>query len=74
MTVSNACHFSLVWDHLRNLRLKRKRRTTNVKAEPNKEPPAAMGRPFMPYAYPHRVMRVVCPTAGGKEITTAKPA
>ena len=74
MTVSNACHFSFDCDHLRSLLLKSRRSTTNVTAAPNSEPAAAIENPFMPYAYPQSVIRVVWPTAGGKEMTTARVA
>ena len=55
---------------MRNFLRNKRRRTTNVNAEPKSEPPAAIGKPFMPYAYPQRVTKVVCPTAGGNETTT----
>ncbi len=45
---------------------------TNVKAEPNRDPAAAMGKPFIPYAYPHNVTSVVWPTLGGNDTTTVE--
>ena len=69
-TDSSACHLSFLPDHTRSRLLKRRRRMTKTMAEPTIDPPAAIKKPFMPYAKPHSVTSVVCPISGGNETHT----
>lgn len=71
-TDSRACHLSFEEDHIRSLLLKRYLKVIKADAEPTREPTAAIGNPFIPYAKPQRVTTVVCPIQGGKEIITRK--
>lgn len=41
-----------------------------TKADPTIEAGAASQNPFMPYAKPHNVIRVVYPISGGKQART----
>lgn len=69
-TDSSACHFSFLLDQACNLFLNSSRKTTKTKADPIMDPDPAMKKPFMPYAKPARVHRVLCPVKGGNEIMT----
>jgi hypothetical protein len=69
-TDSRACHFSLLLDQLRILSPNSNRRTRKASAEPTRDPLEAMKNPFIPYANPDNVAKVVCPIIGGNDTTT----
>lgn len=58
ITVSSACHFSLLFEKVRSLSLKLRRRVKNTTTAPMRLAGAAMKNPFNPQAKPHRVVTV----------------